>query len=429
MLQLSDLSRDQREAYSTIQNWAMYNTLSQPILTFGGFAGCGKTSVLGVFARENRWPIAFCAYTGKAASVLKRKLLENDVQTRDRVVAVSGEDNPYADRNGSIDKPFVGTIHSLIYKPILGSVGNVVDWEPRTELDADYKLIVVDEASMVSEQMLSDLRGYGIQILMVGDHAQLPPVGGLGSLMLKPHVRLETIHRQAEGNPIVQLSAEIRKTGRFNRALADGKHIFFAPMSHLTAIIGKRYRGVAGSDLFKLATLTYTNRRRSTVNALTRTVLRMSGAPKVGEQIVCLRNDKAKGIYNGMRGLITRDQGRHKSYPWQLQAEVDFVEDNIKTNVTMCAQQFNRDRTFDDFSDVEAAILETAHKEVNIGSWKEVGGLFDLAYAATTHKFQGSSVDDVLLIAERPGPVDDDTWKRWKYTSVTRAVHRLTIVE
>jgi exodeoxyribonuclease-5 len=282
---------------------------------------------------------------------------------------------------------------------------------------------------MISDELLSHLRNYGIQILMVGDHGQLPPVGGAGSLMQHPDIRLEKIHRQAEHNPIIKLSAEIRRTGRFDRKLADGKHVSFVPMSGLNRLLTQRYRNLRGNALFDVITLCYTNQRRATVNQLCRSLIGFSGPPKIGEQVICLRNDRSVNVYNGMRGIVTRENGRHPSWPWQIRVEVDFVEDDIKTNVTMCAQQFGRARTFDDFSELEKAILETAHKEVQISSWQAVGGLYDFSYGATVHKFQGSGVKDVLLVVDRPGPVDEETWRRWKYTAVTRAIESITIVE
>lgn len=433
-LQLHDLSPDQHAAYNQITEWAHYNYSSQPILTVGGYAGTGKSELLGVFAREGGIDnIAFCAYTGRASSVLRGKLMRGGISTRGRVLKGANENLPagYYETDSTFQgKPYCGTIHSLIYKPIVNErTGRIDRWERRDELDAPYKLLVLDEASMVSDEMLDDLSSYGIQILAVGDHGQLPPVGGLGSLMQDPHIRLEKIHRQAENNPIIALSAEIRNTGRINRKFADGQHIFFDTIPHLRHLLGKRYRGLAGAELFKLATLCYTNRRRAGTNLLTRTVLGLNGPPKVGEQVMCLRNQRDKNIYNGMRGLITRDQGRHAVWPWQLQAEVDFVEDDVTANVTMIAQQFGHDRTFNDFEEIQKQLFQTSGKKINIDNWSQVGGLFDYGYAATVHKFQGSQVDDVLLVAERAGPCTDDQWRRWQYTAITRAVKRITILE
>ena len=51
-LRLQDLSPDQKAAYATVEDWAKHNELSKPILTLGGFAGSGKSELLGLFARE-----------------------------------------------------------------------------------------------------------------------------------------------------------------------------------------------------------------------------------------------------------------------------------------------------------------------------------------------------------------------------------------
>lgn len=54
--------------------------------------------------------------------------------------------------------------------------------------------------------------------------------------------------------------------------------------------------------------------------------------------------------------------------------------------------------------------------------------LFDFGYAMTVHKMQGSQFDDLVVLAERPGPVDNESWKRWLYTAITRAASRLTVL-
>ena len=429
MITLSDLSEDQLNAYNSIIEWGRYNRSSKPVLVLGGYAGTGKSSVLGVFARESGIdPIAFCAYTGKAASVLRRKLLDGGVQTRSRVIRTSKDEGPdeYYETGTFIGRPYCGTIHGLIYMPVIDDkTGKIKGWEKRQELDVSYKLIVIDEGSMVNDEMLSDLRNYGVQILLVGDHGQLPPVSGMGSLMQYPDIRLEKIHRQAEGNPIIQLSAQIRKTGQLNKSLQDDEHVRFEPIQRLKWLLKKRYQN--SCTLFDKIVLVYTNKRRAGINQAIRETMDLRGAPTVNEQVICLRNQRDINVYNGMRGLITRDQGRSTIWPWQLQAEIDFVEDSIKANVTMCAQQFGRERTFDDYVDVETALFETTGKRFTVSNWKAAGGLYDFGYALTVHKSQGSGFDDVWVVAERPGIVDNDGWKRWLYTSVTRSIRKVTI--
>jgi superfamily I DNA/RNA helicase len=55
------------------------------------------------------------------------------------------------------------------------------------------------------------------------------------------------------------------------------------------------------------------------------------------------------------------------------------------------------------------------------------GDLFDFCYALTVHKAQGSQARKVILFEERFSKMDDDQWRRWLYTAVTRAEEELYI--
>lgn len=56
------------------------------------------------------------------------------------------------------------------------------------------------------------------------------------------------------------------------------------------------------------------------------------------------------------------------------------------------------------------------------------GDLFDFGYALTVHKAQGSQAERVILFEERFRQMDDDMWRRWLYTGVTRAQRELWVV-
>ena len=55
------------------------------------------------------------------------------------------------------------------------------------------------------------------------------------------------------------------------------------------------------------------------------------------------------------------------------------------------------------------------------------GDLFDFGYALTVHKAQGSQAKRVILFEERFKQMNDEEWKRWLYTAVTRAEEELYI--
>ena len=188
-----ELSKDQSEAFDDISEWYVYHQQSVPFLTMGGYAGTGKTTLMSyLYSKFNQSTIAYCAYTGKAASVLRTKLNER---------------NENIETNSS-----VSTIHSLIYKPILDAQGKVIGWTRKPNIDAD--LVVIDEASMVGQSVHDDLMSYGVPILYVGDHGQLPPVTEGFNLMDEPMIRLETPHRFSENIPLIKLSMLARVDGK-----------------------------------------------------------------------------------------------------------------------------------------------------------------------------------------------------------------------
>jgi exodeoxyribonuclease-5 len=59
---------------------------------------------------------------------------------------------------------------------------------------------------------------------------------------------------------------------------------------------------------------------------------------------------------------------------------------------------------------------------------KELGDRFDFGYALTVHKAQGSQARTVVLFEERFQKSDDEQWRRWLYTAVTRARENLYII-
>ncbi len=216
----SDLSEDQRRVYESMLDWV--RTPSSSLLTIGGYAGVGKSSLLGVFASEmTHLRIAYVCFTGRASSILGRKLTAGGIATTN--LACTDDERKlsgywshlfYSPSSSEFKKPFCGTIHRLLYRPYIDSVTEeLMGWERRTELDRNYDLIVVDEASMIDARVVADIQAHGVRILAVGDHGQLPPVMSEGSLVERPMLCLEKIHRQAEGNPIIQLSRVLREEG------------------------------------------------------------------------------------------------------------------------------------------------------------------------------------------------------------------------
>jgi exodeoxyribonuclease-5 len=493
-ISVNDLSNDQLDAYNAIVGW-IGAPGGREVLTLGGYAGSGKSTLVSLVASQVDLP-AFCAYTGKASSVLKRKLSAAGVET-------VGAQKRGGEGEMSLDeRPYCGTIHSLIYRPCSCRETQVVtiakpcpekgctgetrwenersvcanghaglvksaaafealksktgfvyaakneegactfcggkEWLRREALDRRYGLIIVDEASMVDDTMLRDLRTFRVPILAVGDHGQLPPVGGVGSLMKAPDLRLEKIHRQAEGNPIIALSKVIRETGRLPESMSEGA-VTLGRLRFVEQLIEERYADASPERLLEMGLACYTNRRRVGLNTAARrargTARNGRELPRKGEHVVCLRNMKARNgappVFNGMRGRLSTDATpkQIKNYRGEglgesevhLVGDIEFPEDEIDArSYEMLRAQFGREKTF--------AAPEELQREAGISSFAMAGALFDFGYAMTTHKMQGSQYDDLVVCAERPGPVSDEDWRKWLYTACTRAASKLTVL-
>lgn len=500
-LTVKDLSSDQLSAYNAILGWSR-DANRQPVLSLGGYAGSGKSLLVSLVAEQVDLP-AFCAYTGKATSVLRRKLKAAGTET------VGTQPKTERGLQSTDSRPFCGTIHSLIYRPCScltpetveiqkpcpekDCVGELIwaegtagclaghrhamtgkafsalkpqkrfvrvkrdengkctlchgkEWLRREALDRRYGLIIVDEASMVDDMMLRDLREYNVPILAVGDHGQLPPVGGSGSLMKSPHLRLEKIHRQAEGNPIIALSKYIRENGCFPDSISENDHVKFERLRFVDRLIEERYADASAKRLLEMGLVCYTNRRRVGLNVAVRRERGLARGgqelPRAGEHVVCLRNMKGEQgrppVANGMRGVLMTDANPKlirdphgelkdasgnpaRASETQLTGSIGFPEDDISAyEYTLLHRQFNREKTFSEPEDLA--------RETGFHSFSAAGSLFDFGYAMTCHKMQGSSVEDLVVLAERPGPVGADDWARWCYTAATRAASKLTVL-
>jgi exodeoxyribonuclease V len=372
------------------------------LLTFGGYAGTGKTTVLGLLAREltKNKRVAFCAYTGKASSVLREKLGHQGIATS---------------RGGHHHG---GTIHSLMYRPVMDENEVLIDWSKRLRLD--YDLIVVDEASMVRLGIFQHLLSYQVPILLVGDHGQLPPVNDgteadIG-LMDEPDVRLDQIHRQAEGNEIITLSRFVRENGDLPLDLEDSKHVRVVDAAGARELLGKLY---AKEPVENVATLVYTNWERKLWNQYARTARGISGElPVRGDQIICLRNTQGI-LFNGTRGVVETDPVDRDLWS---SAKFYFPDDDLEVSGWMLKEQLTREKTFHNPIEVEEV---TGFRP---RPFDRTGLLLDYGYALTVHKCQGSQMKHVLFAPRVSSMMSEGEYARWAYTGVTRATERLYVV-
>ncbi|WP_406854533.1 AAA family ATPase [Alsobacter sp. KACC 23698] len=361
-------SPQQDEALKQVAAWLKRGT--PQVFRLFGFAGTGKTTLARHFAEGIDGEVAFGAYTGKAAHVLRQK--------------------------GCAD---AATIHSLIYRPKAMEDEEAPLFTINRESAASKAdLIVIDECSMVDEELGRDLLSFGVPVLVLGDPAQLPPVKGGGFFTEhEPDAMLTEVHRQARDNPIIRLSMEIRE-GAERLAVGD----------YGDSRVIRRADIDAGAVLACDQVLVGLNKTRRLYNRRMRELKGFRDPmPAVGEKLVCLRNDKKKGLLNGGA--------------WTVKALREPLKGFVRLELT--PEDEGRRKA------VKVKVL----REFFEGEGEEIPFMirresdeFDYGYAMTVHKSQGSQWDDVVLF--------DESWAfrehrtRWLYTGLTRAARRITVV-
>lgn len=381
-----ELSHDQQTALNKLLAW--YRSRDKNLfITLGGYAGTGKTTLIAVLKNEllkteNKIKIAFCSYTGRAAQNLKNKLKEAG--------ALCAKDS-------------VSTIHGLIYTPVEDANGQISGWERKDALERD--LIIVDEASMVDGLIWQDLLSYHIPIIAVGDHGQLPPIAGKFNLMEAPEILLTEIHRQAKGNPIIKVSEYARTTG-----LVPVKEYGPGVVKYLREDCEAQEKTAQLLEAYCADTLILCgyNSTRTKINQFVRNALGFeSPAPSKNDRVICLRNNHKKAICNGMLGTILNLEAERKDW---YNAEIEMDEQAKHYSGLIYAPQFGAKSAVNFTKDRRLAAL---------------GDLFDFGYALTVHKAQGSQAKKVVMFEERFAQMDDEMWRRWLYTGVTRAEEEL----
>lgn len=186
-----ELNDSQKKARDEIE--ASIIMKRQHLLTGG--AGTGKTTLVQVIATAHDRKgakIRLAAPTHKAAAVLSRKLLADGVNIPCGTIHSMLSLRPKAQGDRQV---FVRAAHA---KPILED------------------LIFIDEASMLDSSLMQHIDRHldGRAVVLIGDPAQIPPVGedNSRSFDVTPASHLDIVTRQAEGNPIIAAASIIRAT-------------------------------------------------------------------------------------------------------------------------------------------------------------------------------------------------------------------------
>lgn len=367
-----------------------------------GYAGTGKSTLVKfiVAALPNINPdedVIYTSFTGKATQVLQKKGNKN-----------------------------VSTLHKLLFESIPKPDGTFfrkpVEFIP-------YKIVIVDECSMVPKELLQRLIKYNVHIICLGDPGQLPPINKNedNHLLDNPHIFLDEIMRQEAESEIINLTMDIRA----GKPLAhyQGKEVQVLNKDELTT----------GMLLWADQIICAKNETRIALNNQMRNLLGRSGGPQDGDKVICLKNNwdiysvNDNPLVNGTIGYLKDSFSTYINLPRQITSDgqpkkLDILTANFISDTKEDYGILNMDKQLIT-TGVPGLDWKTSYKMGR--NWRfqdKIPDQFTYGYAITCHKSQGSEWDNVLVI-EEGFPFEKEEHKQWLYTAATRAAKKLVIIK
>lgn len=341
--------------------------------------------------------VAYVALTGKAATVLAQKGCPNAM-----------------------------TAHKLLYKAKAKDDGTFF-FEKKTSI-GDFKLIVVDEVSMLPLSIWNDLLSHRIYVLALGDPYQLPTIDPNedNHVLDHPHVFLDEIMRQAQESEIIRLSMHIRQ----------GRPPATFPYQNKEVMIVPKWDVIDNMYLWADQVLCATNRKRNEINHLIRDIKGFGPEPEIGDKIIGLTNHwdffaNGQDEFPLTNGTICYIEDMQKStirVPFYISK--DPITVLFTTAISEDGHRFERIPIDYQFLKDDKRTLTPRQMAQLRKNLKSIDPPFDFSYggAITTHRAQGSQWDKVLVFEEN-FPTESKEHSRWVYTAVTRPAKNLIFVK
>ena len=364
-----------------------------------GYAGTGKSTLISFIIEAlnlKHKEVAYVAFTGKAANILSQKGCPNAT-----------------------------TAHKLLYhsKPLPD--GRYIH-EPKTTLDHQYKLLVVDEISMLPKEMWYLLLRHHIHIIACGDPEQLPPINpDMDNHVLDhPHVFLDEIMRQAAESEIIRLSMHVREGNPLETFQCDNQQVQVITKNDV----------VTGMYEWADQIICATNNTRVNINNNMRKLRGFGDAPQENDKVISLSNHW--DIFSAGHAPLTNGSiGYLKDFTVQsiylpkyiykgsLEVMIATVETEDKDIFTGLTLDYNFL-----MNNKKTLSPQQEYKLLKNKRYMDPPFDFTYGYAITCHKAQGSEWQK-LLVFEEKFPFDKEEHRRWLYTAITRASEKLVIVK
>ena len=372
----------------------------EPYTVIGGVAGTGKSETVKYIITALGFDpelVAYIAYTGKAAKVLREKGCPNAM-----------------------------TAHRLLYKSIMMPSGNY-KFVPLQKLERDYKCIVVDEVSMLPLELWELLLSHKVYVIAMGDPEQLPPINPEENnhVLDHPHIFLTEIMRQAFDSEIIRLATHIREGNPLSTYQGTDEECKVLPRDELSE----------GMLLWADTIICATNDTRNMLNASVRELKGYGPEPQIGDKIISLKNNwdiiaNDEDETPLTNGTILTVQGYSREI---IRVPKYIYPETIPLMITKANEgdaEFNG--LIIDYNSITANQKTLTNRQEYL--MKKNKTIIDpplefaYGYALTCWKAQGSQWNKVLGF-EEGFPREKDLHRRYLYTLCTRAVDRLVLIK
>ena len=446
-----DPTRGQEQLFETFDEFLDKGIQENSALILRGYAGTGKTTVVSALVKVLplfNFKFVLLAPTGRAAKVMS-----------------------------SYAKKAAFTTHKVIYKQVADPGTGSLKFKLQKSYNKNT-VFIVDEASMLSEAtefggqgLLNDLVKYvfendGNRLLLIGDVAQLPPIGQTLSPALDVDFVKERFGLRLFTSSLTEVMRQEQDSGILENATGLRKELNKEDFKI-------RFKTSAYSDVFRMTgermedglryaydkygvnnTIVITRSNKSAVqyNLYVRNQIHFfENELDVGDVLMIVRNnyfhvppDSPAGfLANGDFVEVLKISNPEEMYEFRfctltLQLldypnmepfEAKVILDTLYTNTTSLSQEDNRKLyglVAQDYQDLSSKkeLKEALRDDPYLNALQ-----IKFAYAVTCHKSQGGQWDAVFVdqgyLTEE---MIDHEYIRWLYTGITRAKKELYLV-
>lgn len=402
------LTQDQQSALEAFHSFLL-DPIEQ-VFVLSGYSGCGKSTLVRTII--DRIP-----------DFMRTAKLINPSQ-KEYAIELTATTNKAAENLGQITGMSAATIHSFLGLRVQTDFRtNTTTLIPSAKDPKEGYLLFIDEASYVDKQLLGFIfkMTRNCKVVFIGDPAQLTPVKSQGTPVFEANftgAALTTVVRQAEGNPIVDLSTKFRhtvNTGEFFSFTPDGEHVKYMKREEFNAAIEAEF--TRPNWRYKDSKiLAWTNKCVIGYNHYVRNLAKGDPHFAVGDYAVC------NSFISVNRTSVKTDQ---------LVQITGISEDEMEYDVL--GNRFTLDSGLRAFmpktleSKNARLKLARAQDDFHIGSQIESTWI-DLraAYACTINKSQGSTFDRVFVDLDDIRRCNSgDQIARMLYVGISRARHQV----